>query len=62
MKAIKFTTEDAISSIRAQAELGSAQFEYEQCKRGTEEIQVIMIQKINRAKRQKTFYFKLKNF
>lgn len=60
MKTIKFTTEDAISSLRAQAELGSSQFEYEQCNRATSGIKIVMIQKINSAQRQKTFYFKLR--
>lgn len=60
MKTLTLKTEDALSSKRAQAEIGSSQYEYKTTKRTDATIKVVMQQKYNGSIRQKTYYFKKK--
>jgi hypothetical protein len=60
IRTIEFKTDDALSSKRASAEIGSSQFEYKSCTLKDATIKVIMKQNYNGKTRQKTYYFKRK--
>ena len=58
IRTIEAKTDDVLSSNRAQAEIGSGQYEYKSTTIKDAQIRVVLKQRYNGKIRQKTYYFK----